>query len=112
MSGAGGSATFSVNTDTGCAWTVTNSSTFVTISTPTSQTGSGSVSFAVPENPGDTRTATLTVAGQTVAISQSPNDQVYGNWAGTITKGGGCAASLPPSVEWTGVIRRTTTGGE
>jgi hypothetical protein len=64
----------------------------------------------VPENTGDTRTATLTVAGQNVTITQTPNDQIYGNWGGTITKGAGCAATLPASVEWTGTIRRTSTG--
>src|SRR6476620_11441980 len=85
MSGVGGSATFTVTSGAGCAWTVSTTGSFVTVSTPTSQTGTGPVSFSVPENPGDTRTATLTVAGQTVAISQSPNDQVYGNWGGSIT---------------------------
>jgi hypothetical protein len=110
MSGAGGSATFTVTTGAGCAWTVSTTGNFVTVSTPTSQTGPGPVSFSVPENPGDTRTATLTVAGQAVAISQSPNDQVYGNWGGTITKGSGCLATLPASLEWTGTIRRTSTG--
>jgi hypothetical protein len=80
----------------------------VSITTPASQTGSGSVGFSVPENPGDTRVATLTVAGQAVSITQSPNDQVYGNWAGTISKGSGCSAALPASVDWTGTIRRTS----
>lgn len=108
MSGAGGSASFTVTAPTGCAWTVTSGSSFVNLTTPTSQSGSGSVSFTVPENPGDTRTASLAVAGQTVSITQAPNDQVYGNWGGTISKGAGCPAALPSSVEWTGTIRRTS----
>jgi hypothetical protein len=72
------------------------------------QTGTGSVTFNVGENPGDTRTGTLTIAGQTVTISQAPNDPLYGNWGGTIVKGTGCSAALPSSVEWTGTFRRTS----
>ena len=76
---------------------------------PTSvQTGNGTVSFSVGENPGDTRTGTLTVAGQPVTISQAPNDPLYGAWAGTIVKGSGCPATLPSSVDWNGTFRRTS----
>ena len=109
MAGAGASATFTVNTQTGCAWTVTNSAnSFVTVTTATSQSGPGSVSFTVPQNPGDTRTATLTVAGQAVTITQSPDDAVFGAWGGTIAKGSGCPATIPSSVDYTGTIRRTS----
>lgn len=108
MAGTGGSATFTVNTASTCAWTVTSNASFVSITTPASQTGTGSVSFTVPANTGDTRSGTLTIAGQAVTITQSSNDQVYGNWGGTITKGSGCNAALPASAEWTGVIQRTS----
>lgn len=108
MSGAGGSATFAVTTGSNCTWSVTNNASFVTASPTSTQTGAGTVSFSVPENPGDTRTGTLTVAGQTVTISQAANDPLYGNWRGTIVKGGGCPATLPASVDWTGTFRRTS----
>jgi hypothetical protein len=109
IAGTGGSATFTVNTQTGCAWTVVSSSnSFATVTSATSQSGPGSVSFTVPQNPGDTRTATLTVAGQTVTITQAPDDAVYGAWGGTIAKGSGCPATLPASVDYTGTIRRTS----
>lgn len=108
MSGAGGSATIAVTAGSGCAWTVSSNASFVTLSSATSQTGSGGVSFSVPENAGDTRTGTLTIANQTVTVTQVPGDQVFGPWGGTIAKGSGCPASLPASVEWTGTIRRTS----
>lgn len=108
MSGAGGSATFSVNTGTGCAWTVSSNNSFVNVTTVTSQNGSGTVSFVVGENPGDTRVGTIIVAGQNVVVNQAPNDPLFGNWRGTIVKGNGCPASLPSSVEWTGTFRRTS----
>lgn len=107
IAGAGGSASLSVTTGTGCAWTVSTASSFISVSTATSQTGSGTVNFAVAENPGDARTGTLLIAGQTVTVSQATNDPVYGNWGGTIVKGSGCPATLPASVDYTGTIRRT-----
>ena len=106
MSGGGASATFTVTTGSGCSWTVTTNGSFITVTSATTQTGSGSVSFSVVENPGDTRTGTLTIAGQNVAINQAPNDPLFGSWGGTISKGSGCPANLPPSVAWTGTIRR------
>ena len=108
MSGGGGSATFTVNTGSGCTWSVTNNTNFVTATPTSTQTGPGTVTFSVGENPGDTRTGTLSVAGQNVAISQAANDQLFGAWGGTIVKGNGCPATLPPSVDWTGTFRRTS----
>ena len=109
MSGAGASATFTVTTGSGCSWTVSDQWIIRHRDvTRRRQTGPGSVSFTVAENPGDTRTGTLTVAGQSVVINQAPNDPLFGNWGGTISKGSGCPANLPSSVEWTGTIRRTS----
>ena len=108
FSGAGANATFTVTTGSGCSWTVTTNGSFLTVTSATTQAGPGSVSFSVAENPGDTRTGTLAVAGQTVVINQAPNDPLFGSWGGTISKGSGCPANLPPSVEWTGTIRRTS----
>ena len=108
MSGAGASATFTVTTASGCSWTVTTNGSFVSVTSATTQTGPGSVSFTIAANPGDTRTGTLTIAGQNVVINQAPNDPLFGDWGGTISKGSGCPANLPPSVDWTGIIRRTS----
>ena len=108
MSGAGGSATFTVSTGSACTWSVTNNTNFLTVTPTGLQTGPGSVTFTIAANPGDSRTGTLTVAGQTVTETQSPNDPIYGAWGGTIVKGSGCPATLPSSVEWSGTFRRTS----
>ena len=108
LSGTGGSATLTVNTGATCTWTVANVSSFINVTGLGSQTGPGNVSFAVGENPGDARVGTMTVAGQTVTVNQAANDPVYGNWGGTISKGSGCPATLPASVEYSGIIRRTS----
>lgn len=108
IAGVGGTATLTVNTSATCAWSVTNVASFITSTGLGTQTGPGNVSFSVPENPGDARTGTLLVAGQTVTVNQAASDPVYGNWGGTIVKGTGCPATLPPSADYTGTIRRTS----
>ena len=110
MAGVGGTATIGVSTNASCAWTAASSGSFVTVTSASSATGPGTVSITVAENLGNARSATLTIAGQTVTVNQAAGDPVFGNWAGTITKGAGCAASLPTSLPWTGILRRSAGG--
>ena len=66
-----GSGAVSVTATTGCAWTATSSAAWVTITGGASGNGNGTVSYAVAANStGNPRTGTMTVAGQTVTISQ------------------------------------------
>ena len=108
IAGAGATASIAVTAGSGCAWTASSNASFVTITSSTSQTGNGNVNVTIAENTGDARSATLTIAGQSVAVNQAAGDQLYGNWAGTIIKGSGCPAALPASVTYTGTIRRTS----
>lgn len=110
MAGVGGTATIAVTTGSTCSWTVASSAAFVSVTSATSQTGPGTVSISVAENLGDTRTARLAIGGQAVTVNQASGDPVFGNWAGTITKGTGCPASLPATAQWTGTIRRNAGG--
>lgn len=110
IAGSGGTATLTLTTGSSCAWTVASSAGFVNVTSATSQTGAGTVNITVAENTGDARSATLTVGGQTVTVNQAAGDAAFGNWAGTVTKGAGCPAILPASVQWTGTIRRTASG--
>lgn len=110
MAGVGGTATIGVTTDASCAWTVSSSGSFVSVTTASSNSGPGTVGITVAENVGGARSATLTVAGQTVTVNQAAGDPVFGNWAGTIIKGAGCPATLPASASWTGTIRRNAAG--
>ena len=66
--------------------------------------------MSIAENTGDTRTAVLTVAGQSVTITQAASDPLFGNWSGSIAKGAGCPAALPATAGWTGTIRRNAIG--
>jgi hypothetical protein len=64
------SGSLSVNTSTGCAWSVSGAPAWMTVSGGT-RTGSSTLTYAVTENRGPARSATFTVAGTTVAVSQS-----------------------------------------
>ena len=66
---SGGSASISVTTPNTCAWTATSSASFLTV-TPASGTGNGTVQFAVAPNTGPARTATMTITGTPITITQ------------------------------------------
>ncbi|HET9532103.1 MAG TPA: FG-GAP-like repeat-containing protein, partial [Blastocatellia bacterium] len=82
ISPAGGGSSVSVTTTSGCNWTATSNDSWIQI-TSGGGAGSGSVFFSVEANTGPARAGTMTVAGQTVAVTQ----------------GGGCAFSLAPQSE-------------
>jgi hypothetical protein len=64
-------ASVTVTTTSGCAWTATESLTWLTITNGGSGTGSGTVSYSVSANTSTApRTGTLTVAGQAITITQ------------------------------------------
>jgi hypothetical protein len=67
----GGSGSVTVTTSESCTWNATSSASWLSISSGASGTGPGSVAYSVSANPGtDARSATLTLAGQTHAVSQ------------------------------------------
>lgn len=110
MAGTSGTASIGLTTNSGCAWSVTSSGSFFTVTSPTSGTGPATVTITVSENLGEARTGTITIGGQAVTINQAAGDPVFGNWAGTIVKGSGCPATFPASAQWTGTIRRSPSG--
>jgi hypothetical protein len=55
-----------------CTWTAASSASWITIASGASGTGDGTVQYEVSENNGLTeRTTTLTIAGQSVPVSQA-----------------------------------------
>ena len=73
FSANGSTGSVTVTTAAGCSWTAASSgSTWITLTSGGSGTGSGSVSYSVAEN-GNTssRTGSMTIAGQTYTIIQS-----------------------------------------
>lgn len=76
---AGGQFPVAVQTQGGCAWSaVSNSAAFLSLDGTSNGTGPGIVKIAVAANPNvQTRTGTLTVAGQTVSVTQAGRPCVF-----------------------------------
>jgi uncharacterized protein (TIGR03437 family) len=69
---AGGQATVTVTARDGCAWTAASGATWLKIASTAAAGGSGPVSFAVdPNTSAIVRSASLSVAGQTVVVNQA-----------------------------------------
>jgi hypothetical protein len=71
------SRTITIITGTACSWTATSAASWMTI-TSASGSGTGSAVFLVDENPTtSSRTGTLTVAGQTITVTQGVGSCSY-----------------------------------
>src|SRR5262245_56069830 len=66
----GGTGSISVSTSSGCAWTASSGSSWITITSGASGSGNGSVTFLVAPNAGKDRNGSLTVAGRTATVEQ------------------------------------------
>ena len=98
----------------GCDWTVSNPNSWITMTTPTSGTSTGSVSYTVTPNPGtSTRTGALTIGGQTFTVSQlgttcgyrlSPTNRFHGFGAASnsisVTATSGCPWNVVNTNTW------------
>jgi len=62
--------TATVNVTSACAWTAVSAVPWVTIASGPSGSGNGVVTLNIAANPGGSRQGTLTIAGQTVTVSQ------------------------------------------
>ncbi|MDQ3712260.1 MAG: FG-GAP-like repeat-containing protein [Acidobacteriota bacterium] len=72
LPGNAGTGTFNITgSDTGCSYTVVSNASFITITSGSSGTGSGTVSYSITANTGSVRTGTITVGGQTFTITQA-----------------------------------------
>ena len=68
---SGGSFTVSIQTTASCSWTVSGLTRWITISGVSSGTGSGSVTLVVAPNSGTALSATISIAGVSVAVTQA-----------------------------------------
>jgi secreted trypsin-like serine protease len=67
----GGTGSVSVITEDDCEWTVENNASWVEITSETGGTGNGAVEYSVSTNiNNESRTATLTIAGETFMVEQ------------------------------------------
>ncbi len=90
-SSGGGNFTVNVSAPAGCGWTAASNSAWITINAGASGSGDGTISYTVSLNTVMTqRTGSLTIAGQTLNVTQNAcpdsSDLIYDD---EITSGGG-----------------------
>ena len=69
---AGGASSFDVTTTPGCTWMSSNVPAWIT-GVPANGTGTTTINFTVVANPDSTsRSANITIGGQTFAVTQNP----------------------------------------
>ena len=78
LSSSGGTASVMVTAPSGCAWTAVSGAAWLTVGATASGAGSDTVVFTASPNSGPSaRTTTLTIAGQTVTITQDATSCSY-----------------------------------
>lgn len=68
---AGGSGTITVATQVGCPWTANSNVPWVTVTSGSSGSGSGGVSYTVAPNTGPARSGTLSIGERTFTVKQA-----------------------------------------
>ncbi len=90
----GGAGSVNVSTGAGCSWNASSGAPWISLATAAGA-GSGALNFAVATNTGSVRTGIVTIAGQTLTISQSG---VSGPQSLAITTGPNLPTALLGSV--------------
>jgi hypothetical protein len=121
---AGGSGTFNVTAGATCVWTAVSNANWISIVGTPGGTGNGAVELRVAANTGVSRTATVTVAGQTSTVTQAagcsyaidPTSQNVGAGGGSVgvrvTAGSSCAWTAAPDVPWISITAGASGAGD
>jgi hypothetical protein len=68
---AGGTGSITVTAAPACIWAVSGTPGWITITSGGNGSGNGTIVYSVQANTGDSRTGTLTIAGQTFTVTQT-----------------------------------------
>jgi hypothetical protein len=124
--GGGTGNPVTVSTGSGCAWTAVSNATWITVTAGQSGSGGGTVSFAVAPNPGAARTGTVSIAGQTLTVTQAgtascsyavaPTTQTIGSSGGvapavSVTTAADCAWTASSNAPWVTLLSGTSGTG-
>jgi sulfur relay (sulfurtransferase) DsrF/TusC family protein len=114
----------SVTAISGCAWTVSNASPWITIISGTNGTGNGSVTYTVATNAGGSRMGIVMIAGEVFTVNQSgsectyklsPTNRTHGYGAsgGTVsmTTANNCTWSVVNTSSWITITSDTNATG-
>jgi hypothetical protein len=117
--------TLSIITGTQCSWTAVSAVSWITVSSGATGSGIGSVTIAVEQNSsGAMRAGTLTIAGQTVSVSQEAGscsynvtptsftvDPVSGSRTVSVIAGTQCGWTSAPQAAWISVTSGASGSG-
>jgi hypothetical protein len=128
FSGTGRDGTVDLITHSGCAWTAVSNDGWILITSDSSGSGSGTISFTIRENLStQTRTGTITIAGQIFTVLQagggsdctysiSPGSRSFGVSGGTgslnVTVTGGCGWTATSNAEWITITSGSSGAGD
>jgi Putative binding domain, N-terminal/Viral BACON domain len=105
LAAAGGSLSVTVTAGAGCPWTASSNQPWITITSGSSGSGAGTVTFNVAAADGPSRSGTLTVAGQTVTVTQGDGCTfaISSDAQSVPASGGSGSVSVvaPPGCAWT-----------
>lgn len=122
---AGGSGSVSVTADSGCAWVASSNAAWITVTSGSSGSGSGTVGYSVAANGSiSSRAGTLTIAGQTFTVNQagvpcsygvSPTSAAFGEAGGSasfaVTAAAGCAWTAGSNDAWISITSGASGSG-
>ncbi|HVG72965.1 MAG TPA: BACON domain-containing carbohydrate-binding protein [Vicinamibacterales bacterium] len=128
IAAAGGTGSVAVTAGTSCPWTASALASWITLTTPASGSGNGSVGFSVAANTTtSSRSGTLNIGGQTFTVNQSaatqtcavsinPTSQSVPATATTgltvaVTAPGGCSRPATSNATWITVTNGATGSG-
>ena len=109
---SGGIGTVVLNTSPECGWTASSSASWLTITSGASGTGTGTVAFFAETLSAGSRSATLTIGGQTFTVTQAVSctfaiapeainaDAAGGSAQVAVTAPAGCAWTKSKDVGW------------
>lgn len=121
--GSGGNLSIGVQTDPSCTWSLAALPAWLTVSGNASGTGPATVTLVAPANPGAARTATISLAGVPISITQqgsgactytiSPGGQAWsasgGSGAISINSDAVCSWTAASTPNWV-TVAGTPTG--
>ena len=123
IAASGGNATVTVSTTSGCGWTAAANQSWVSVTSGASGNGNGTLAYTVaPNTTTASRTATLTVAGRAVTLTQaagcsytvSPTTVAVPGSGGSatvaITTTAGCSWTAASAATWISVSSASGSG--
>ena len=94
VAATGGSGSVAVTHQPGCTWSATGAPSWVTLTSGSTGSGSGTVAFTVAANTGTARSATLVIANNNFALSQAAAPAGGCDFVGTVNSPGTYSGSL------------------